>query len=61
MPTPPSDWSRDRHPESQILVESIENVTVHNPYFESIWYRGADGIIVDGDLKDFSKNHEIIM
>jgi translation initiation factor 2B subunit (eIF-2B alpha/beta/delta family) len=61
MPTPPSDWSRDNHPESQILVERIENVTVHNPYFESIWYRGADGIIVDGNLKSFNENNEIIM
>ncbi|MBW6458301.1 MAG: hypothetical protein K0B52_03970 [FCB group bacterium] len=61
MPTPPSDWSRDRHPESQILVEHIENVTVHNPYFESIWFRGADGIIIDGDIKVFDKNCEIIM
>jgi len=61
MPTPPSDWSRDRHPESQILVEHIENVTVHNPYFESIWFRGADGIIIDGNIKAFDKNCEIIM
>lgn len=61
MPTPPSDWSRDKHPESQILMESIENVTVFNPYFESIWYRGVDGIVIDGEIKSLDKNNEIRM
>jgi translation initiation factor 2B subunit (eIF-2B alpha/beta/delta family) len=61
MPTPPSDWSRDKHPESQILMESIENVTVFNPYFESIWYRGVDGIVIDGEIKTLDNNNEIIM
>ena len=61
MKTPPSDWSRDKHPASQILMESIENVTVHNPYFESIWFRGVSNIIIDGEMKEFDKKHEIIM
>ncbi|MDD3966163.1 MAG: hypothetical protein WC372_05905 [Candidatus Neomarinimicrobiota bacterium] len=61
MPTPPSDWSRDKHPQSQLLMESIENVTVFNPYFESIWYRGVDGIVIDGEMKRFDAKHEIIM
>lgn len=60
MNTPPSDWSRDKHPESQILMEKIENVTVHNPYFESIWFRGVNNIIVDGELKSFDANHELV-
>ncbi len=61
MKTPPSDWSRDKHPESQILMEKIENVTVHNPYFESIWFRGVSNIIIDGEMKEFNKQNEIIM
>ncbi|MCF7833576.1 MAG: hypothetical protein K9N05_08400 [Candidatus Marinimicrobia bacterium] len=61
MKTPPSDWSRDKHPASQILMESIENVSVHNPYFESIWFRGVSNIIIDGDMKEFDKKFEIIM
>ncbi len=61
MPTPPSDWSRDKHPENQILMETIENVTVYNPYFESIWYRGVSMIIIDGEMKTFSAKNEIIM
>ena len=60
MNTPPSDWSRDKHPESQILMEKIENVTVHNPYFESIWFRGVSNIIVDGELKSFDANNELV-
>ncbi|RKY55300.1 MAG: hypothetical protein DRP93_03600 [Candidatus Neomarinimicrobiota bacterium] len=59
--TPPSDWSRDKHPESQILMEKIENVTVHNPYFESIWFKGVSNIIIDGEIKEFNKKNEIIM
>ncbi len=59
--TPPSDWSRDKHPESQILMEKIENVTVHNPYFESIWFKGVSNIIIDGKMKSFNKKNEIIM
>jgi hypothetical protein len=61
MKTPPSDWSRDKHPESQLLMEKIENVTVHNPYFESIWFRGVSNIIIDGEMKEFNKKNEIIM
>lgn len=61
MKIPPSDWSRDKHPESQILMEKIENVTVHNPYFESIWFRGVSNIIIDGEMKEFNKKNEIIM
>jgi len=61
MKTPPSDWSRDKHPESQILMEKIENVTVHNPYFESIWFRGVSNIIIDGEMKEFNKKNEIIL
>ncbi|MDZ7820930.1 MAG: hypothetical protein U5N26_03430 [Candidatus Marinimicrobia bacterium] len=61
MSTPPADWSRDKHPESQILMESIENVTVYNPYFESIWYRGVKNIIIDGEMKVLDRNSEIIM
>jgi len=61
MKTPPSDWSRDKHPESQILMERIENVTVHNPYFESIWFRGVSNIIIDGEMKEFNEQNEIIM
>lgn len=61
MKTPPSDWSRDKHPSSQILMEKIENVTVHNPYFESIWYRGVSGIIIDGEIREFNKKNELIM
>lgn len=61
MSTPPSDWSRDKHPQSQILMETIENVTVYNPYFESIWYRGVSNIIVDGEMKAFNKKNEIII
>jgi translation initiation factor 2B subunit (eIF-2B alpha/beta/delta family) len=61
MLTPPSDWSRDKHPESQILMEKIENVTVHNPYFESIWFRGVSNIIIDGEMKSFNDKNEIIM
>ncbi|MBN2780494.1 MAG: hypothetical protein JXR21_00855 [Candidatus Marinimicrobia bacterium] len=61
MPTPPSDWSRDKHPENQILMETIENVTVYNPYFESIWYRGVSMINIDGEMKTFSAKNEIIM
>ncbi len=61
MSTPPSDWSRDKHPESQILMEKIENVTVHNPYFESIWFRGVSNIIIDGEMKKFNQKNEIIM
>ena len=60
MNTPPSDWSRDKHPESQILMEKIENVTVHNPYFESIWFRGVSNIIVDGELKSFDTHNELV-
>ncbi|MCK5817351.1 MAG: hypothetical protein KAH15_05055 [Candidatus Marinimicrobia bacterium] len=59
--TPPSDWSRDKHPHSQILMEKIENVIVHNPYFESIWFRGVSNIIIDGEMKEFNKQYEIIM
>jgi translation initiation factor 2B subunit (eIF-2B alpha/beta/delta family) len=61
MNTPPADWSRDKHPASQILMEQIENVTVHNPYFESIWYRGVSNIIIDGEMKSFNNKYEIIM
>lgn len=61
MPTPPADWSRDKHPESQILMEKIENVTVYNPYFESIWYKGVTSIVIDGELKRFNKKNEIVM
>jgi translation initiation factor 2B subunit (eIF-2B alpha/beta/delta family) len=61
MNTPPADWSRDKHPASQILMEQIENVTVYNPYFESIWYRGVSNIIIDGEMKSFNKKNEIIM
>ena len=61
MKTPPSDWSRDKHPESQILMEKIENVTVHNPYFESIWFKGVSNIIIDGEMKEFNKKNEIIL
>jgi translation initiation factor 2B subunit (eIF-2B alpha/beta/delta family) len=61
MPTPPSDWSRDKHPQSQILMEGIENVTVYNPYFESIWFRGVTNIIVDGEIKTFDSKQEMIM
>lgn len=61
MQTPPSDWSRDKHPASQILMEQIENVTVYNPYFESIWFRGVSNIIIDGELKTFNEKNEIIM
>lgn len=61
MKTPPSDWSRDKHPSSQILMEKIENVTVYNPYFESIWYRGVTNIIIDGEIKDFNKKNELVL
>ncbi|MEA2076597.1 MAG: hypothetical protein U9O95_01100 [Candidatus Marinimicrobia bacterium] len=61
MKTPPFDWSHDKHPESQILMEKIENVTVHNPYFESIWFRGVSNIIIDGEMKKFNQKNEIIM
>ena len=61
MQTPPSDWSRDKHPASQILMEQIENVTVYNPYFESIWFRGVSNIIIDGEMKEFNDKNEIIM
>lgn len=61
MNTPPADWSRDKHPASQILMEQIENVTVYNPYFESIWYKGVSNIIIDGEMKTFDKKNEIIM
>ncbi len=61
MSIPPSDWSRDKHPQSQILMETIENVTVYNPYFESIWYRGVSNIIVDGEMKAFDEKNEIII
>lgn len=61
MQTPPSDWSRDKHPASQILMEQIENVTVYNPYFESIWFRGVSNIIIDGEMKEFNNKNEIIM
>lgn len=61
MKTPPSDWSRDKHPASQILMEQIENVSVYNPYFESIWFRGVSNILIDGEMKAFDKKNEIIM
>ncbi len=61
MKTPPSDWSRDQHPSSQILMETIENVVVHNPYFESIWYKGVSNIVVDGEVKSFNEKNELIM
>ena len=61
MQTPPSDWSKDKHPASQILMEQIENVTVYNPYFESIWFRGVSNIIIDGEMKKFNEKNEIIM
>ncbi|MFA6618795.1 MAG: hypothetical protein WCT23_06995 [Candidatus Neomarinimicrobiota bacterium] len=61
MKTPPSDWSRDKHPSSQVLMEDIENITVYNPYFESIWYRGVSNIIIDGEIKDFNKKNELIL
>ena len=59
--TPPSDWSRDKHPASQILMEQIENVSVYNPYFESIWFRGVSNILIDGEMKAFNNKNEIIM
>lgn len=61
MKTPPSDWSRDKHPSSQVLMEDFENIAVYNPYFESIWYRGVSNIIVDGEIKGFNKKSELIL
>lgn len=56
MATPPSDWSKDRHPSNQLLMEQIDNVNVYNPYFESIWYRGVTNMIIDGKMSSFDKN-----
>lgn len=61
MKTPPSDWSKDKHPASQILMEKIENVSVYNPYFESIWFKGVSSIIIDGEMVGFNEKNEIIM
>lgn len=53
MPGPPKDWSKDNHPASLILAESIPNITVFNPYFESIDFKKPGGIIINGDLNRF--------
>lgn len=53
MPYPPEDWSKDQHPASLILAESINNISVYNPYFESVSFSGKGGMIVDGELKPF--------
>ena len=53
MPNPPEDWSKDQHPASLILAESINNISVFNPYFESIPFSGKGGMIIDGELKAF--------
>ena len=55
----PSDWSKDVHHSSWILKEPKENITVFNPYFESIWYKGVTGIIIDGQMKTFDKNGKL--
>ncbi len=55
----PSDWSKDKHSSTDILKESKENIHVFNPYFESIWYRGVTGIIIDGKVKNFDKNGKL--
>ena len=55
----PSDWSKDKHNSTDILKESKENITVFNPYFESIWYKGVTGIIIDGKMKTFDKNGKL--
>ncbi|BFN38374.1 hypothetical protein [Fidelibacter multiformis] len=53
MPGPPEDWSKDNHPASLILAESIPNITVFNPYFESVAFTKPGGIIINGDLNRF--------
>lgn len=59
MNNPPKDWSQDKHNPTDILKEAKENITVFNPYFESIWYRGVTGIIIDGIIVDFDENGEL--
>ncbi|MCD6234494.1 MAG: hypothetical protein J7K63_05610 [Candidatus Marinimicrobia bacterium] len=53
MPGPPGDWSKDNHPASLILAESIPNITVFNPYFESVAFAKPGGIIINGSLHHF--------
>ncbi|MDK2975794.1 MAG: translation initiation factor eIF-2B subunit delta [Candidatus Marinimicrobia bacterium] len=53
MSGPPEDWSKDNHPTSLILAESIPNITVFNPYFESVAFTKPGGIIINGDLNRF--------
>ncbi len=59
MENAPSDWSKDVHDTTNILKELKENITIFNPFFESIWYRGVSGIIIDGQLKTFDKNGKL--
>jgi len=53
MSNPPDDWSKDQHPASLILAESINNISVYNPYFESVSFSGKGGMIINGELKPF--------
>lgn len=53
MSKAPDDWSKDNHPASLILTESIPNITVFNPYFEAVPFSKPGGIIINGELKRF--------
>lgn len=47
----PKDWSRDEHAASVLFAEDEKNITVYNPYFESMDYNGVSHFIVDGEVK----------